>query len=260
MTIKVIPSSRMWPAEMWGRWMAFTKRRSPRVIASRARAHIGRGRGNVSSLDSRSSISLCSLSGMATSTRRGGRSRTYILSPPSVTRLPCSCPWFPLGKGDCGRDNERNLLRAAMDWRDEYKRRLSTAEEAMQAVKRDDLVAIPIAGPRVLPAALFRRGQELGGIDLRLAAPLTDPGWLQDGWQGSFRIEFELFIGDFARQATDEGRATYLPNLFSLNFKDHDEQRPERRPVSVFLTAVTPPDEEGYVAFGARNRDKGSHI
>ena len=147
-----------------------------------------------------------------------------------------------------------------MDWRDEYKRRLSTAEEAMQAVKRDDLVAIPIAGPRVLPAALFRRGQELGGIDLRLAAPLTDPGWLQDGWQESFRIEFELFIGDFARQATDEGRATYLPNLFSLNFKDHDEQRPERRPVSVFLTAVTPPDEEGYVSFGAHNWNKRSYI
>ena len=107
-----------------------------------------------------------------------------------------------------------------MDWREDYKRKLCTADEAMQEVNRGDLVVVPIAGPRALPPALFRRGQELGAIDLRLAAPLSDPGWLQTDWQEGFRTEFELFIGDFARPATDDGRATYLPNLFSLNFKD----------------------------------------
>ncbi|MDO8617231.1 MAG: acetyl-CoA hydrolase/transferase C-terminal domain-containing protein [Dehalococcoidia bacterium] len=147
-----------------------------------------------------------------------------------------------------------------MDWREEYKRRLTTADEAMAIVRRDSLVVIPIAGPRTLGAALFRRCRELGGIDLRLAAPLSDPGWLQDGWQEAFRLEFELFIGDFGRTATDEGRATYLPNLFSLNFKDHDEGRPERRRIDVLLTAVTPPDEDGYVQFGAHNWNKRSYV
>ena len=112
-----------------------------------------------------------------------------------------------------------------MDWREEYKRRLTAAEEAMKLVQPGSLVMIPIAGPRVLPGALFRHCTEGGvAIDLRLAAPLTDPGWLL-GHAETFRVEFELFIGDFARQATDEGRATYLPNLFSLNFKEHDQQR-----------------------------------
>jgi len=147
-----------------------------------------------------------------------------------------------------------------MDWREDYNRKLCTADEAMQAVNRGDLVVVPIAGPRALPPALFRRGQELGAIDLRLAAPLSDPGWLQADWQEIFRIEFELFIGDFARPVVDEDRATYLPNLFSLNFKEHDDQRPERRPIDVFLTSVTPPDGEGYVSFGAHNWNKRGYI
>lgn len=146
-----------------------------------------------------------------------------------------------------------------MDWREEYQRRLGTAEGAMNEVRAGHLVVIPIAGPRVLPGALFRRCQEAGPIDLRLSAPLSDPGWLT-GWQEAFHIEFELFIGDFARPATDAGRATYLPNLFSLNFKEQDDQRPERRPIDVFLTAVTPPDEDGYVQFGAHNWNKRSYV
>ena len=147
-----------------------------------------------------------------------------------------------------------------MNWREDYKRRLVAADEAMAIVERDDLVMISIAGPRVLPGALFQRAKDLGGIDLRLSAPLTDPGWLQAGWEEAFRIEFELFIGDFARPAIDEGRATYLPNLFSMDFKGQDESRPESRPIDVFLTAVTPPDEDGYVQFGAHHWNKRTHV
>jgi len=147
-----------------------------------------------------------------------------------------------------------------MDWREEYRRRLSSAEDTMKLVKSGDLVYLPIAGPRVLPGALYRHCVENDtAIDLRVGAPLTDPGWFQAGHEKTFRIEFELFIGDFARHAMDEGRATYLPNLFSLNYKDTDEQRPESRLVDVFLVSVTPPDDDGYVSFGAHNWNKRSH-
>src|SRR3990170_5007398 len=138
-----------------------------------------------------------------------------------------------------------------MDWREEYKRRLAPADEAMSLVSAGDLVVIHIAGPRVLPHALFQRCRELGGIDLRLSAPLTDPGWLQADWQEVFRLEFELFVGDFARPAMDENRATYLPGLFSLADKPLDDGRAEARRPDVFIAAVTPPDDEGFVTFGA---------
>jgi 4-hydroxybutyrate CoA-transferase len=146
-----------------------------------------------------------------------------------------------------------------MDWREDYKRKLSTAEDAVNIVKRGDLVMIPIAGPRTLQRALYNHCQETGEIELRLAAPLTDPGWLLPGDE-IFKMEFEAFISDFGRPATDEGRATYLPNLFSMNFKAQDEDRPETRPVDVFLTSVTPPDDEGYVQFGAHHWNKRVYV
>ncbi len=147
-----------------------------------------------------------------------------------------------------------------MDWREEYKRRLASADDAMQEVQSGNLVAVPIAGPRTLQAALFRRVQAVGPIELRLGAPLTDPGWISGNHADAFKMEFELFIGDFARRSTDEGRATYLPNLFSLNFKDHIDARQERREVNVFLTSVTPPDEDGFVQFGAHNWNKRTYV
>ena len=59
-----------------------------------------------------------------------------------------------------------------MDWPEEYKRRLASAEEAMTLVKPGDLVFIPIAGPRVLPGALYRHCTENDCvIDLRVALP-----------------------------------------------------------------------------------------
>ena len=147
-----------------------------------------------------------------------------------------------------------------MHWRDEYKRRLTSAEEAVRVVQRGDLVVIPIAGPRVLPHALFRHCQEAGPIDLRLSAPLSDPGWLQADWQEVFRLEFELFVGDFARPAMDENRATYLPGLFSLADKPLDDGRAEARRPDVFIAAVTPPDDEGFVTFGAHNWNKRGYV
>jgi 4-hydroxybutyrate CoA-transferase len=153
-----------------------------------------------------------------------------------------------------------NAVPATMDSQEEYQRRLCTADEAMRIVQAGDLVVVPIAGPRTLQAALYRRAQEIGPIELRLAAPLTDPGWIRGERADLFKMEYELFIGDYARQSTDEGRATYLPNLFSLNFKEHDDGRDERREIDVVCVNVTPPDPDGYVQFGAHNWNKRAYV
>ncbi len=55
-----------------------------------------------------------------------------------------------------------------MDWREEYKRRLTSAEVAVKVVSDGGLVVIPIVGSRVLPQALFRhrrRARELIAVD-----------------------------------------------------------------------------------------------
>ncbi len=147
-----------------------------------------------------------------------------------------------------------------MDWREDYKRKLATAEDAVRCVGPGQRVVVPIAGPRVLPDALFRRGQEVGGLEVRLSAPASDPGWLQPAYQELFRIEFELFIGDFARSVHDERRASYLPNLFTTQFKPLDEGRPEARPIDVLVVSVSPPDEQGRVYFGPHNWNKRGYV
>jgi 4-hydroxybutyrate CoA-transferase len=145
-----------------------------------------------------------------------------------------------------------------VNWREDYKRKLTSAEEAMRLVEDGDLVAIPIAAPRVLPRALVKRAGDLEHIELRLANPLSDPGFLRADAAQTFGLEFELFVGDTSRFAMDEGRGTYLPNLFSLEFREHDRDR--QRTPDVFLTSVTPPDEHGYVQFGAHNWNKRAYV
>ena len=137
-----------------------------------------------------------------------------------------------------------------MDWQEIYKRRLTTPEEAVRVVKSRDTVVLPIFPPRTVLPALFARRDELADVTIRVMAPASDPGWFQPGAEEAFNIEFELFIGDFARHVTDERRGTYLPNLFSLCFKEHDDQRPHRRPLDVVLVTVTPPNKQGYCSFG----------
>ncbi len=39
-----------------------------------------------------------------------------------------------------------------MGWRQEYRRRLTSAEDAVRVASEGDLVVIPIAGPRLLGA------------------------------------------------------------------------------------------------------------
>jgi 4-hydroxybutyrate CoA-transferase len=155
---------------------------------------------------------------------------------------------------------KRTAQEVNMDWREEYKRKLTSAEDAMKAIGPGQRVVIPIAGPRVLTEALYRRGHELGGIQLRLSAPAADPGWLQPGVEQLFKVEIEVFIGDFARPAHDERVITYLPNLFTTMFKPLDEGRPERKDIDVVLVNVSPPDEEGRVYFGVHNWNKRSYV
>jgi acyl-CoA hydrolase len=100
-------------------------------------------------------------------------------------------------------------------WRDLYDSRLASAEDAVGRIRPGATVNIPILAPRVLMDALWSRREALRDVRLQLCAASYDPSWLQPGSEDAFSIDFELFIGDFARSAHDEKRGYYLPNLFS---------------------------------------------
>jgi hypothetical protein len=74
-----------------------------------------------------------------------------------------------------------------MDWREEYKRKLTSAEDAMKAIGPGQRVVIPIAGPRVLTEALYRRGHELGGYSCVYLRRQPTPAGCSRGWSNCLR-------------------------------------------------------------------------
>ncbi|HEX5478183.1 MAG TPA: acetyl-CoA hydrolase/transferase C-terminal domain-containing protein [Dehalococcoidia bacterium] len=141
-----------------------------------------------------------------------------------------------------------------MDWQELYQQRTTTPDKAVQVVKSGDTVVLSIFPPLTLPPALAARKGELNDVRIRLLAPAADPGWLRMPDASVFDVEFELYIGDFARFMTDERRGAYLPNLFSLGMKAYDDGRHTDVHVpDVLFCSVSPPNRQGYCHFGAHH-------
>ncbi|MBI2305602.1 MAG: acetyl-CoA hydrolase/transferase family protein [Chloroflexi bacterium] len=147
-----------------------------------------------------------------------------------------------------------------MDWREDYQKKLVTAEEAVKIVRSRDRVVIPIGGePTLLPHALAQRAGELEDVELLLCLPMNDFGFWREEVHDSFKVALETFVGDLGRYALDEKRADYYPNLFSLNFKVYDEGRPLVRDIDAVMTVVSPPDDHGFCSFGLRVWNKRAY-
>lgn len=145
-------------------------------------------------------------------------------------------------------------------WRETYRARLVSADDAVRAIRSGDTVNLPIFPPREILAALHARMGELHDVQLRMNAPSFDPGWFAPDAAAAFPIEFEIFIGDFARPAHEARRGHYLPSLFSTAFKAHDERRPGVRHANIAIVTCSPPNDAGFVHFGPHHWTKRSLV
>jgi len=149
----------------------------------------------------------------------------------------------------------------AMDWQEHYRSHQISPEEAARLVKPGMRVHFPLAGGPTMQRALAARASELeGAVDVRLSSPLVDPGWIGSDLSATFRLEFELFIGNVGRPAHNDHRAAYLPNLFSTQFKAHDERPAEDKPVDITFVNVSAPNEKGFVCFGPHQWNKRAYV
>ncbi|HEY9785737.1 MAG TPA: acetyl-CoA hydrolase/transferase C-terminal domain-containing protein [Candidatus Obscuribacterales bacterium] len=133
-------------------------------------------------------------------------------------------------------------------WYSEYKRKLTTAEEAVAVVKSNDSVYIHsnAAAPAVLIDALVGCAGSLRNVQIYHLLTLGSAEYALPEYKDSFRTN-ALFIGPNVREAVNEGRADYTPvflgEIPSL-FLDGT------LPINVCLIQVSPPDAHGYCSLG----------
>lgn len=140
-----------------------------------------------------------------------------------------------------------------MSWKETYREKIITPEAAAKLVKSGDLVYVPLHGPRIIHQEIAKRAGEITDVEIHLARPAIAQVidfTSQSGWETSFKIENEIFIGDENRWATDERKSIYNPVVFSIQFKPYDEMRPESRPIDVLLVNIAPPNKNGFCNFG----------
>ncbi len=159
---------------------------------------------------------------------------------------------------------EPEVKRTGGDWREEYRRKLTTAEEAVRVVKSGDRVVFPTASQvQLLPAALVARKDELENITIdTVGAGGALVPFFQEGMDDTFH-NTSWFFGDFVRTApagSDSKRTVYRPETYSMMIKPFQE-RPEERPfeIDVVLVSVSPPDRNGFCSFGAHLWTKRSY-
>mgnify|MGYP001095596651 FL=1 len=133
-------------------------------------------------------------------------------------------------------------------WREDYKKKLTTAEEALRAVKSRDSVYIHAgaATPFPLIEALVASADRLRDVSIIHALTFGNAPYCRPEYSKSFHVH-ALFIGANVRDAVNEGRADYTPVFLS----DAPYLFTSKVvPIDVCLVQVSPPDTHGYCSYG----------
>jgi len=138
-----------------------------------------------------------------------------------------------------------------MSWLEHYRSRLVTAEEAVSHVHSGHRVALTLGDePRLLTSALQARAGGIHDVTIQCAGPANEKGWFDPGISGSFRVQVQNSYRYTYREFLRNNQADYLPSLFTLTFKGIEERGVEAQRPDVFMTVVSPPDQNGFCSFG----------
>jgi 4-hydroxybutyrate CoA-transferase len=139
-------------------------------------------------------------------------------------------------------------------WREEYKRKLISAEEAAKFVKSGDTIAFTAGREaRSVGLAIAARKEELRNVKVILPSPGYDFGWYDPGWEDSFLLT--VFMPTAVCQEMVDQRRCDLNFGTVIPFVKDSEEHPD-----ILLTEVSPPDEHGFCSFGASLWNKRREI
>ena len=135
-----------------------------------------------------------------------------------------------------------------MNWASQYASRVTTAEQAVEAIESGQRVFLTgnCSVPRRLLDALVRRAPQLHQVEIVNVLTIGPAPHADPAMDGHLKIN-TLFISDNVRQAVHDGRADFTPVLLSevpRLFRDG------LLPLDVALIHVSPPDEHGFCSLG----------
>jgi 4-hydroxybutyrate CoA-transferase len=135
-----------------------------------------------------------------------------------------------------------------MGWAEIYRRKVTSAEEAVEVVHPGDHVWLHAGcnNPEELLKALVARAAELHDVEVTHLLTFGAADHVDQRYAGSFRHR-ALFIGPNVRQAVNEGRADWVPVFLS---EIPGLIRSEVIPVDVAFIQISPPDEHGFCSYG----------
>ncbi len=135
-----------------------------------------------------------------------------------------------------------------MSWGEEYKKKLTTAEEAVKAIKSGNRVVVGHAygQPQHLVNAMVANKDAYEDVEIVHMVSLSPAPYCRQEMRKHF-IHNSFFVGVNSREAVNEGWAKYTPCFF------HELPRLFTNgalPVDVAMCQLSPPDDQGYCSFG----------
>ena len=134
-----------------------------------------------------------------------------------------------------------------MDWQTVYRQKVTTAEEAIKAIKNNDqLVFGHAAGaPIEIEKALVANSSLFSNVKIFHKVSLGAGTYMHPELESNFRHN-TTFVGGNSRKAVEENRADYIPCFFY----EVPSMFEESLPVDVAVIQVSRPNSEGYCSFG----------
>ncbi|MBC3939295.1 MULTISPECIES: acetyl-CoA hydrolase/transferase family protein [Anaerotruncus] len=134
-----------------------------------------------------------------------------------------------------------------MDWKELYRQKLTTADEAVKRIKSGDRVVVTHATGEstLLSDAMVRNAAAYRDVEIVHMVAMGKAEYCQPEYAGNFRHN-SLFLGGTTRKAIAEGRGDFTPVFFS---EIPDLFRTRLHP-NVVLLQLSPPDEHGYCSYG----------
>jgi len=131
-----------------------------------------------------------------------------------------------------------------LPWQAQYQAKLCSASQAASLVRNQ--ASVSLGGGCCIPegfvGALAERGEELQQVSLLAGFALKEYAYMDSRFKGHFNLE-TMFVGSMERNSIREGITSYVPIHANQIGKWLEARHP-----AVVATAMSPPDERGYMS------------